>query len=464
MSGLKAAFVKTDITPEIGLRFGRFGVNILTSTGVRWPLTARLALLDDGATRLAVAVLDLNVIFPAVAAEFRAVLSEAADLPGEHVMVATTHTHCAPATSPWLPVDVPFAYVDFVKRILRDLGRQAATALEPALLRFSHADAPGWAFNRRSVYRGTGGREQVGTHGPRAGDDFIRTEGPDGKDIWMLTATDSSGRTLGGLVNFGCHPTAMYNDTRFSADYPGPLRDKLEGTLGGTFVFANAPAGDMSQSSGIPGRGREGGEDYARAMGEALADASLASLASASPVAAGPLRAAREVLSIGQRRVAGKQVDIARRYLELAARGEGYPGRLVTDLYGFDYHFHHNSPAVDDWLARDIVGTWESQRRSGSRDLLEPVEIQALRCGEVVIVGFPCELFSTHGHRVRAASPFRATQLVELANGWQGYIPEEEGIARGGYESCLALQSRLAPEAGRLMADAAIRLLTSLSR
>lgn len=462
MSTLRAAFGSIDITPEVGLRFGRFGVNILTSTGVQWPLTARLALLDDGAARLAVCVLDLNVIFPPVAAEFRAALAAAAGLPPEHVMVATTHTHCAPATNPWLPVDDAYAGVDRILPLLSELGRRASAALAPATLRFAHGDAPGWSFNRRPIYRDADGREQVGTHGARNAPGFVRMEGPDERDIWAMLAVGADGRPMGGIVNFGCHPTAMYGDTRFSADYPGPLRIALERQLGGTFVFANGPAGDLSQSSGIPGRAREAGEDYARQMGEAIAGQTIAALRDAAAVRASPLIARREILRIAQRRVTGQQVETARRHLESRARGEPSSGRLARDLYGYAYHFHHNSEAVDDWLARDIVGTWEHQRRVGARELMEDVEIQALACGDLAIVGFPCEYFSTLGQKVRAASPFPATQLVELANGWQGYIPEEAGIARGGYESCLALQSRLAPDAGRLMGEAAGRLLRAL--
>jgi neutral ceramidase len=462
MSTLQAAFGAIDITPEIGPRFGRFGINILTSTGVKWPLTARLALFDDGSARLAVCVLDLNVIFPPVAAEFRAAIATAAGLPPAHVMVATTHTHCAPATNPWLPVDDAYAGVDRILPLLGDLARRTAVALAPATLRFAHGDAPGWSFNRRPIYRDADGREQVGTHGRRDAPGFVRMEGPDERDVWALLAVAADSRPMGGIVNFGCHPTAMYSDTRFSADYPGPLRDRLEQQLGGTFVFANGPAGDLSQNSGIPGRTGEGGAEYARRMGEGIADRTIVALRDATAIRASPLLVRREILRIAQRRVTGTQVETARRHLESRARGEPSSGRLARDLYGYAYHFHHNSEAVDDWLARDIVGTWEHQRRVGARELVEDVEIQALACGDLAIVGFPCEYFSTLGHAVRAASPFPATQLVELANGWQGYIPEEDGIARGGYESCLALQSRLAPDAGKRMGEAAVRLLREL--
>jgi len=53
--------------------------------------------------------------------------------------------------------------------------------------------------------------------------------------------------------------------------------------------------------------------------------------------------------------------------------------------------------------------------------------------------------------------------VVELANGWHGYVPTREAFAHGGYEARLGYQSRLVPEAGNLMCETALRLLTRLA-
>jgi hypothetical protein len=49
--------------------------------------------------------------------------------------------------------------------------------------------------------------------------------------------------------------------------------------------------------------------------------------------------------------------------------------------------------------------------------------------------------------------------VVGLANGMVGYVPTPEAFRRGGYETTFADASRLAPEAGEMLFDAAISLL-----
>ena len=64
---------------------------------------------------------------------------------------------------------------------------------------------------------------------------------------------------------------------------------------------------------------------------------------------------------------------------------------------------------------------------------------------------------------MKGGSPFPDTLIAALANGWHGYAPTLEAVARGGYEPRFAYPSRLAPEAGDRMADAALELLRRLS-
>ena len=40
-----------------------------------------------------------------------------------------------------------------------------------------------------------------------------------------------------------------------------------------------------------------------------------------------------------------------------------------------------------------------------------------------------------------------------------GYVPHREAFLRGGYEATFSIGSRLAPEAGDILADCAIRLI-----
>jgi hypothetical protein len=197
-------------------------------------------------------------------------------------------------------------------------------------------------------------------------------------------------------------------------------------------------------------------------MGTALADAADRALLSAAVLELPRLRATCKLLEIEQRRPTAEQVRLARWYLE-EAEGDIEEAAFTRELYGHSYTFHSQSPEIQRWFARETIGMWEWQRRSDTRRPADLVEIQALGLGDVAFVGFPCELFSELGLRVKEASPFSTTVICELANGYVGYVPTRQAFDHGGYEPRFAYSSRLVPEAGDLMTDAALELLHQLA-
>jgi len=71
------------------------------------------------------------------------------------------------------------------------------------------------------------------------------------------------------------------------------------------------------------------------------------------------------------------------------------------------------------------------------------VPLQVLRIGDVGIAAIPCEVFVEIGLALRAESPFKNTFTIELANGYNGYLPTEKQHALGGYETWRARSSYL---------------------
>ena len=376
------------------------------------------------------------------------------------VMIACTHTHRAPYTTALMDEDTNFAYLDFLREQLVGGMSRALAARRPARLKVGHVDAPGWTFNRRPMYRGG----QVGTHGPMWVEDFIRNEGPEDNELQVLLAEGADGQALGGLVNFACHTTVMGAEPVYSADYAGMLTEALAARHGGIFGFLQGAAGNLSAYD----RSREGpirelGPEYNRKMGQALADKADEALAAGRYLADERVRTAREVLHIPQRRPTREQVELAKWYLEEAPEDIDQQ-EFTRRIHGHDYTFYDNSATVQEWFARETIGMWEWQRRVGTRKLIEDVEIQAIAVGDVAFVGYPAEYFTEFGLKTKAKSPFAETFVVELANGWHGYVPTQEAFAHGGYEPRLGYQSRLVPEAGDRMCDTALSLLAQVSQ
>jgi hypothetical protein len=157
-----------------------------------------------------------------------------------------------------------------------------------------------------------------------------------------------------------------------------------------------------------------------------------------------------------------EQVELAQWYLE-ERPADLDETDFTRRIYGHDYTFNDGKQLGNERHAEELLNMWRWQRGKTEDELMEEIEIQVIALGEVAIVAFPVELFSDLGRRVKTGSPFPDTLIATLANGWHGYAPTREAFARGGYEPRFAYPSRLAPEAGDRMTDAALELLQRLS-
>jgi hypothetical protein len=429
--------------------------------GVQWPLRSRVFLVDDGERRIAVVSLDLIALVSVHVAELRERLAVPGELDTENILVACSHTHRAPFTETgWgAAEETTRSYLDLVFARTTQAMVEAVARLQPAELSAGKVLAPGWAFNRRPIYAGG----QVGTHGPAWGDGFAGMEGTADEELAVLLARGPDGSVLGGLVDFACHPTAMGHEPVYSADYPGVLTEELESRHGGIFGFLIGAAGDTSTpdpSSRNPESGF--GREHTLAMGRALADKADEAIEAGHPLTVDRIGAASTRLRIPQRRPTMEQVELARWYLEER------PADLdeldfTRRLYGHDYTFNDGKQLGNERHAQELLNMWQWQQGMADDELVEALEIQVMTLGDLAIVAFPVELFSDLGRRVKTGSPFPDTLIATLANGWHGYAPTLEAFARGGYEPRFAYPSRLAPEAGDRMTDAALELLRRLA-
>ena len=90
-----------------------------------------------------------------------------------------------------------------------------------------------------------------------------------------------------------------------------------------------------------------------------------------------------------------------------------------------------------------------------------PVEITAVRIGDVGMVSIPGEAFHDVGAEIRAQSPFPLTLFLGLANDYIGYIPTDNANASLGYE---VVASRVDRGAAAAFTEAAVTALNVLHR
>ena len=86
-------------------------------------------------------------------------------------------------------------------------------------------------------------------------------------------------------------------------------------------------------------------------------------------------------------------------------------------------------------------------------------KLQAIRIGDLGIAASPCETFVETGLAIKQHSPLKPTFTIELANGYNGYLPTRAQHALGGYETWPAKSSYLAVDAEAIIRKTLIELL-----
>lgn len=416
---LKAGFAEVDISPEPGTR--KIGWNNKnTGTSVLDPLYAKAAVFVAGEGRAAFIGLDLLFVHRDQVAEIRRRIQEKFGFPGAAVLIGATHNHAGPAIEADLyPKDE--AYVQrMIEGAVAAFGRAWESRQDAE---YGYASVPEWhvAYNRRVTYR----NGITKCHGSFKDPDALAFEGPVDPEVAVLAVRSTSGAPLGTIVNFACHPCHHGGDQVFSAGYPGQLAKAMREKGSPVTLFLQGAGGNLHHAD-PSGQNKEKSMEEA---GQALA-------ADVEKALAG----------LKYRRTAA--ISSRSRTIEL-------PYRTVTDdevqgkvkgaqRFGEPGFYDRTQALVLDEIKRE--GTAKA-------------EVQAILIDDLVHVAIPAEYFVQHGLRIKAETHPRRTRVVGYADGMLGYVPHKEAFPRGGYETTFGYRSKLAPEAGDLLADAAIGLI-----
>ena len=73
------------------------------------------------------------------------------------------------------------------------------------------------------------------------------------------------------------------------------------------------------------------------------------------------------------------------------------------------------------WTRKEIYARESILLKALDREV--PVSLSAIRIGSDCLLTIPTEVFSSMGLKLKKASPFAHTMVIELANGYHGYLP-----------------------------------------
>ena len=389
------------------------------SSGVHDPLCIAAYYFESGGEEALYLTADLCFFARPRAKKITEAVSAATGIAEDHILLAATHTHCAPATdcdiySEVFGPELCPEYMDFVQCRAVDAAREAAESSFPAQL--------AWGSGCCGAEQGIGGNR----HDPQR-----YAQDP---QVAVLAVADGRGAVRGILVSYALHPTVLPVDMpEASADYVAYLRAAVEEAYpGAVFGFMQGCSGNQSsryfrreQSFREAGRfGRTIGAEALRVL-KGLQFAPMDT----------PLRAERrffhpsnmrKIPSRTQARGAVRQAREA--YEALTAAGARAAERRSAECTMI-------GARMMELCARDA----EKYGREAVLATATPVELHYLILGGLAIAGVSAEV----GLAVKEASPFALTMLSTLTGGSsQSYICSDYAYEAAYYEPSESLYGR----------------------
>ncbi len=409
------------------------------------PLEVRALVLDDGRTRLVLAVVDTCMIARDLIDRAKEQASRATGIPTDKMLVSATHTHSAPSAMGCLGSRQDTNYAAFLLPRIAETIVRAAQNLQPARIGWGAVDDWDHTFNRRWIRRPDkvfadpfGDRTvRAHMHPGHESPDAVGPSGPVDPGLSVIAVQSVDGRPLALFANYSQH---YYGSPLLSSDYYGRFRNHVAALLKSpvdvptnTFVamMSQGTSGDlMWMDYGAPAN-NIGYDAYARAVAEKVAGI-VRNLRFHDWV---PLNMAEATLPLNYRVPDEARLAWARRVAQSLA------GRLPQ-----------SQPEI---YALEAIHLHERQRTE--------LKLQALRIGDLGITALPNEVFALTGLKLKAQSPFPTTFNIELANGAEGYIPPPEQHKLGGYTTWPARTAGLEVQAEPRIVEKLLTLLEAVS-
>ncbi|MBM3875764.1 MAG: hypothetical protein FJ386_03480 [Verrucomicrobia bacterium] len=444
----RAGAATSNITPAIGAGIVG-GFTVPASTHIHDELHARCLVLDDGQTKLAVAIIDSVSVNREVLDEAKRLASESTGIAPERMMMAATHTHSGPsargasAFNFGQPLD---DYQSFLARRIADGVRRAHNNLAPARIGWGTGELPQHVFNRRwHMKPGTklvnpfGGEDKVMMNPGVGNTNLLAPAGPVDPGVTFLSVQSTNGRPISLLANYSLHYVGGVPGTHISADYFGVFCDRIQQLLGADrldppFVglLSNGTCADVNNINFRGPAVARAPYEKMRLVADDLAHEVMRSLKTVQHRDWVGLKSAQSELALKVRKPSP----------ELVARSKDVLARpkTVSPIHRHEETYAQRALQMGEWP--DEVS----------------VVLQAFRIGELAVAAIPFETFAETGLELKATSPFKPTFTIELANGGYGYLPTPEQHELGGYETWLGT-SRVEKDATRKIVAKLLELL-----
>jgi neutral ceramidase len=428
-SPLSAGYAAADITPAPGLTLSGFAARRNEpSTGVHDPLSVRALALEQGDQRALLLSFDLLAIGGPLAAEMGRLLDAVVGdrFPSPARILSCTHTHSAPATIRLIGCGVEDdGYWRLLLEKTRETAAAAVRAMRVARMSTEVVSLPGKNFNRRILLKD--GSVVMAPHAK----ELVRKTGPAWDRFLFLRLDEaSSGAPIAGILHWAAHPATVCTPL-ISGDYPAGLCRALQEREGFPFLFLQGASGDLSavfhDMSFEDTQGVIDGimTDLPPLAWRNTPDAEIALVAGEVPLRYQRTASRRELerMAVSMRDIAGGRqgdpsaIRILGNILNVPPGGSADPPML-----------RHIASILAEWAQETAQGTV----RAASAP---PLAVKVLRIGPIVFAFVAAEVFVETAYAVSRLFPGAPIEIVGYCAPLVGYLPTDEALNDGGYES-----------------------------
>ena len=442
-----AGAATSNITPKIGMSLNG-GFQDQLATDIHDELHARSIVLDDGKTRLAIVVSDLCMVSREVLDEAKVRAHNKTSIPVENMLMSATHTHSAGTACSVFQSDPDEEYLVFLGERIADAVIRANSNLAPARIGWGIGSEPTHVFNRRwKMKTGTtmtnpfGARDQVRTNPGIGNPDAHEPAGPIDPEVPLISFQALDGQPIAVLANYSLHYVGGSAPGEVSADYYGMFAARMAEMLAGdrqeppfVAIMSNGTSGDINNIDVLGERKSRQEYEQMQIVANSLAGEAFQVLQRIHYQEWVSLDAQQKEIALGVRRPSQKEVRDAK---EIVSKAKG-PVLTREEIYARETVLLENYP-------QEV-----------------PVILQAFRLGDLAITAVPCEVFVEIGLEIKEKSPFKPTFNIQLANGYNGYLPTSGQHKLGGYETWRARSSYLEVEAADKVTETLYGLLDAL--
>lgn len=416
-----------------------------TATNAVDPLHVRALALDDGSTRLVLAVVDTCMVARDLIDRAKGQASKVTGIPTDKMLVSATHTHSAPSAMGCLGSRMDTNYAVFLVPRIAEAIIGAAKNLQPARIGWGVVDDWEHTFNRRWVRRPDKlltdpfgvPNVRAHMHPGHESPDAVGPSGPVDPSLSVLAIRSLDGKPLALLANYSQH---YYGSPLLSSDYYGRFCKEVAarlnvpegiGTNGFVPMMSQGTSGDLMWMDYSAPAKDIGYDAYAKAIALKVIEV-VREIKFHDWV---PLKMAERTLVLNYRAPDKARLEWARKTAQTFA---GRLPRSQPEIYALESLYLHERPRTE-------------------------LKLQALRIGDLGIAALPNEVYAITGLKLKAQSPLTPTFNIELANGAEGYIPSPEQHKLGGYTTWPARTAGLEVEAEPRIIETLLSLLEEVS-